>query len=139
MCTARFKARHCLQDMANGQEKELCVELLGACLSSFYRASTASIVNFCGTRSPITTICLTHTSPANANPNTAMTPPLTRNCDAAPGKGTMVGEVVGLEGVEVAVKVPFPVTFKFKQICLTKVPNAASHQQVFFPFCQVII
>jgi len=69
----------------------------------------------------------------NAIPITAMTPQLTRSCEAAPGNGTMVGELVGLEGVEVAVEEPFPVTLRFRQICLTKVPKAVYCQQLPLP------
>ena len=60
----------------------------------------------------------------NAIPITPRTSPLTLNCEAAPGKGTIVGEEVGFEGVAVAVELLFPVTFKFKQICLTRFPKA---------------
>jgi hypothetical protein len=37
-----------------------------------------------------------------------------------------VAELVGLDDVEVAVEVPFPVTLRFKQICFTRMLNAIS-------------
>jgi hypothetical protein len=65
-----------------------------------------------------------YSSPINAAPINAITLLLICNCKAAPGKGTMVAELVGLGDVEVEVEVPFPVTLRFRQICLTRVPKA---------------
>ena len=63
----------------------------------------------------------------NAAPITATTPPLICKCEAAPGNGTTVAELVGLADVTVDVEVPFLVTLIFRHICLTRVPNAVSH------------
>jgi hypothetical protein len=63
----------------------------------------------------------------NTAPITTMTPPLICKCEAAPGNGTIVAELVGLADAAVEVEVPFPVTLRFKHICLTRVPNAVSH------------
>jgi hypothetical protein len=48
-----------------------------------------------------------------------------------PGNGTIVGELVGLGGVEV--EVPFPVTLRFRQICFTRVPKAVSRISLWSP------
>ncbi len=61
-------------------------------------------------------------SPANAN--TALS---NLRFDAAPRNGTIVLEEVGLD---VELEVTFAVTFRFKQRCWTKVPNAVFLHQL---------
>ena len=71
-------------------------------------------------------------SAKNIAPITATTPPLICKCEAAPGNGTIVAELVGVADVALEVEVPFPVTLRFRHICLTRVPNAVfAHQYLF--------
>jgi hypothetical protein len=68
----------------------------------------------------------------NAAPITATTPPLICECEAAPGNGTIVAELVGLADVTVDVEVPFPVTLKIQTYLLDKSSECCfSHHSVF--------